>query len=505
MGACDLDSRIADWGSEDWRFNCRLRGRGGTHDEDDQKIKECVEEDAEKEIAGEQVNGAKGEADDGGLDDALVALVNVIEAEEDGSDENGGVEREVEGGGGEVAGEEAAEEDFFADAGGDGNCGKPAALGVGVGEHVDDFAELAAEGSFGFGARGFAFDAVEVGCKGECKECGEENDERVTQPQRLGLEGVGRVEEDERRTEEKDGDEGGQPLGEDNGAVKFELFGGAGRDGQERALEVVADNGADEDKEEGKEGLEDEVNGHGKVLLNVNVDSHSHFVKKKSIIFCMSADNRLSNPRAVQERSRKTLEKLLVAATEVLDEHGMEGATIPRIAERAGVSVGSVYRRFRDKDALLCAAMINVLERAVEQNRESLRPERFAGLKFEVVVRAIVHAILMQFRLRPGLMAAMDNFVEKHPNVEFRARALGLLAENYDRLSDVLLLYADEIKHEEKRRAVGFAILSAVTVLQVRTLQDDSVWKRVVPMEDKEIEKEMTEMMVKYLKTWVSE
>jgi len=42
---------------------------------------------------------------------------------------------------------------------------------------------------------------------------------------------------------------------------------------------------------------------------------------------------------------------------------GAEAATVPAIAERAGASVGAVYRRFPDKDALLRAVCERFLER----------------------------------------------------------------------------------------------------------------------------------------------
>jgi len=62
-----------------------------------------------------------------------------------------------------------------------------------------------------------------------------------------------------------------------------------------------------------------------------------------------------------QARSRESLRKLVKAATEVLGQHGVEGATIPRIAEHAGLTPGAIYRRFRDKDSLLEAVVLGIL------------------------------------------------------------------------------------------------------------------------------------------------
>lgn len=56
--------------------------------------------------------------------------------------------------------------------------------------------------------------------------------------------------------------------------------------------------------------------------------------------------------KAKQERSAQTIEAIVEAAAQVLLERGYESTTTNRIAERAGVSVGSLYQYFADKDAV---------------------------------------------------------------------------------------------------------------------------------------------------------
>jgi hypothetical protein len=41
--------------------------------------------------------------------------------------------------------------------------------------------------------------------------------------------------------------------------------------------------------------------------------------------------------------------------------------------------------------------------------------------------------------------------------------------------------------------------LSAVTVIQARTLENDSVWEKVAALDGKELESEVTDLMVAYL------
>jgi AcrR family transcriptional regulator len=56
-----------------------------------------------------------------------------------------------------------------------------------------------------------------------------------------------------------------------------------------------------------------------------------------------------------QRRSRETVEAILEAVHRVLKRHGVEAITTNRIAEAAGVSIGSLYQYFPDKRAIFTA------------------------------------------------------------------------------------------------------------------------------------------------------
>jgi AcrR family transcriptional regulator len=66
-----------------------------------------------------------------------------------------------------------------------------------------------------------------------------------------------------------------------------------------------------------------------------------------------------------QRRSRQTVEAVLEAVQRVLKRHGAEAVTTNRIAEAAGVSIGSLYQYFPDKQAIFTA----LHDRHVEQVR----------------------------------------------------------------------------------------------------------------------------------------
>ncbi|WP_374455167.1 TetR/AcrR family transcriptional regulator [Nocardioides sp.] len=63
-----------------------------------------------------------------------------------------------------------------------------------------------------------------------------------------------------------------------------------------------------------------------------------------------------------QDRSRETVDRILVAAEHEIGERGVAGASTTRIAARAGLSVGALYRFFEDKAAIVDALANRYLE-----------------------------------------------------------------------------------------------------------------------------------------------
>jgi AcrR family transcriptional regulator len=61
--------------------------------------------------------------------------------------------------------------------------------------------------------------------------------------------------------------------------------------------------------------------------------------------------------KPVQGRSRATVDAVLVAAAHILEDRGLAGFNTNAVAERAGVSIGSLYQYFPSKDAILVALM----------------------------------------------------------------------------------------------------------------------------------------------------
>jgi AcrR family transcriptional regulator len=199
-----------------------------------------------------------------------------------------------------------------------------------------------------------------------------------------------------------------------------------------------------------------------------------------------------------QVRSRETLARLLDAAQAVLAEGGLEAATVPAIARRAGLSVGAVYRRFPDKDALLQAVYFRMLARAREQNAARTNPELYRGMSLETVLGAMVRGIVQYYRENRTLLQAMHSYAESHADAEFRRRASELNDEALTQLAALATARRDEIHHPDPDAAVRFALLTVGLVLRGVVLRE----KRLPGLflrEGVSLEEELTRMVLGYL------
>jgi len=202
-----------------------------------------------------------------------------------------------------------------------------------------------------------------------------------------------------------------------------------------------------------------------------------------------------------QARSRDSLDRLMKAALHVLNEKGLAGATIPRIAARAGLSPGSVYRRFPDKDALLREVVLTVLRSADAQNESVLKPELAERLSFVALAEMAVRTSLASHRRNTGLLRAIIQFTLSHPSGAFKKKVVELEIRAFSRVVDFLLLKRAEIKHPKPDEAVAFGMLLvglALREIVVLDMQPDVQDPRL-PANDDDLARELTRSFLSYL------
>ena len=108
----------------------------------------------------------------------------------------------------------------------------------------------------------------------------------------------------------------------------------------------------------------------------------------------------------LQARSRETYAAILEATARILETEGLEAANTNAIAERAGVSVGSLYQYFPDKAAIF-AELIIVSETELGDMLEALVSST-SGQTLEERLDLLVNASVAQQMARPQLARLLD-------------------------------------------------------------------------------------------------
>jgi AcrR family transcriptional regulator len=202
-----------------------------------------------------------------------------------------------------------------------------------------------------------------------------------------------------------------------------------------------------------------------------------------------------------QARSRESMRKLLKAAAEVLGQHGLEGATIPRIARHAGLTPGAIYRRFPDKDALLETVIIGILERQDERLRMMLTPAMSRQIPLPVFTEQLINNMLISYRANAGLLRALRQFAQGRDHTSFYRKVTRMEMRTYAYLVDLFLVHRKEIKHPDPQTAASFALMTLISALIELILVDHDMqnWQAVIPKDDLSLKRELLRSFLSYL------
>jgi AcrR family transcriptional regulator len=168
----------------------------------------------------------------------------------------------------------------------------------------------------------------------------------------------------------------------------------------------------------------------------------------------------------LQDRSKRTLERLLDAAEEIIRTRGVAALTIPAVAQAAQSSVGSFYGRFPDKGALLRTLHERACEQSVATAEVALDPARWEGVPTEAVIRAFAtFAVHLFAERRPMMLAFSAELAGDAGFAERRARTAAGIARA---LRGILLGRRAAIGHPAPELAVDMALRLVTGVLEQR-------------------------------------
>jgi len=202
-----------------------------------------------------------------------------------------------------------------------------------------------------------------------------------------------------------------------------------------------------------------------------------------------------------QARSRESLRKLQKAAAEVLGQHGLEGATIPRIARHAGLTPGAVYRRFHDKDALLETTILGILQRQEERLKGGITPDTVSHIPLPVFAEQVIGGMVVTYRMNAPLLRALRIFVLGKTGTPFWKKAVQVETRSYQRVVDLFLAHRDLIRHPNPRLAISMGLMLVVsTLFEVVVMPVElGPMKALLPKNDRALQHELLRAFLNYL------
>jgi AcrR family transcriptional regulator len=202
-----------------------------------------------------------------------------------------------------------------------------------------------------------------------------------------------------------------------------------------------------------------------------------------------------TNPRksASQERSRLTVDALLEATARLLVKEGYDRASTNRIAQVAGVSIGSLYQYFPSKEALVAAVIDRHTQETMQLARDALI--KVAMQPVEEAIRELVKLGIDTHRIDPKLHRVLT---EQVPRVGRLDSVQARDREAYALIRAYLDAHRDEIQ------AVDVELAAFICVTTVEALTHAAVIHRPDVLSDEKANTfigEVTRLVLRYLRS----
>jgi AcrR family transcriptional regulator len=157
-----------------------------------------------------------------------------------------------------------------------------------------------------------------------------------------------------------------------------------------------------------------------------------------------------------QTRSRESLERVLAAGQQLLEEEGWEGFTVQEVSRRAKVSIGSIYARAPSKEALILAVYDRAVEEIARENAEALTED--GAWEAMRTRELIVEAVREMGRQMLNHELILRRIMNRAPvDAVIRARGDAQIRRLGERWEELLRRRESEYRHPEPDLAIEVA------------------------------------------------
>ena len=193
---------------------------------------------------------------------------------------------------------------------------------------------------------------------------------------------------------------------------------------------------------------------------------------------------------ASQERSRATVDALVEATARILVREGFDKASTNRIAEVAGVSVGSLYQYYPGKEALVVAVIDRHNRQIMQVVRRALA--EVASQPIAKAVRRLVTVAIEAHRIDPKLHRVL---AEQIPRTGALENVEAFNRETYALLRTYLEGHRGEIRVTDLGLATFVCVTSIEALAHNAVLRSESLSEELM----RTLVDEATRLVVGYL------
>ena len=192
--------------------------------------------------------------------------------------------------------------------------------------------------------------------------------------------------------------------------------------------------------------------------------------------------------RPSQHRSKATVDTILTATARILIKLGFDGLTTNAVAEAAGVSIGSLYQYFPNKEALVAALIEDQLD--IKNTATLAELARVAVLPIGEAVRAMIELTIQNYAAQPELKRVL---LEQVPRVGRMARIAELHQSTHKMVTALLTARRGELAIRNPETA-AFLLVAAIEAIAHRATLFEPARLRDPALVD-----EATAMVTRYL------
>jgi AcrR family transcriptional regulator len=178
---------------------------------------------------------------------------------------------------------------------------------------------------------------------------------------------------------------------------------------------------------------------------------------------------------AHQHRSRATRDRIAAALDEALKKKPFDQVTVAEIAERADVAVGTVYRRFENKDALI-PVVLEIYKGRLDKwmaGEGAIEVDPKDDLR--AVLAKVMRAAWRLIEKEAHLLRAVHLYVRLKPELASDASWKTYETSSYQAIETLFKAYAAQIKRKNVARAAAVAAyLLNVAFLEKGLYPDES-------------------------------